>query len=154
MNNDDSPNQKYIFAIACFVIYVVVIVVLAMNVEAEETTWGRYTYLFQGVEAIVLAAVGWIFGKEVHRQQAKNAETRADAAQKEAAAKESELAKVKTNLSNLRSYIKSHAPMDNGMPETVTGMTESDKSNATNTVEQSAMGKWSELIQFSDSLDF
>ncbi len=41
---------------------------------AEELEWTRAVYLFSGVEAIVFAATGFLFGKEVHRKQAEKAE--------------------------------------------------------------------------------
>lgn len=50
-----------------------------------------------GYEAIAFAAAGYIFGKEVHRQQAENAGERADKAQgeaKEATAKGLKLAEA------------------------------------------------------------
>jgi hypothetical protein len=45
---------------------------LILHVSTDEETWKRYTYLLTGVEAVVFAAVGWLFGKEVHREQAEN----------------------------------------------------------------------------------
>jgi hypothetical protein len=52
----------------------VLVAYLIQNVAADEPTWQRYTYLLTGVEAVVFAAVGWLFGREVHREQAANAE--------------------------------------------------------------------------------
>lgn len=40
----------------------------------NEIVWGRYIYLLTGVEAIVFTAVGFIFGREVNRARAENAE--------------------------------------------------------------------------------
>ncbi len=50
----------------------------------NETAWNRAVFLFTGVETIVFAAVGFLFGKEVHRQQAVNAEDRAKDAEADA----------------------------------------------------------------------
>jgi lysylphosphatidylglycerol synthetase-like protein (DUF2156 family) len=47
---------------------------MLLDVDAADETWKRYTFLLTGVEAIVFAAVGWLFGKEVHREQAAKAE--------------------------------------------------------------------------------
>lgn len=44
---------------------------------ADETTWSRALYLFAGVEAIAFAAAGYVFGREVHRTRAEQAEARA-----------------------------------------------------------------------------
>jgi len=52
----------------------VLLAVLVLDIGADEETWKRYVYLLTGVEAILFTAIGWLFGKEVHREQAANAE--------------------------------------------------------------------------------
>jgi hypothetical protein len=47
---------------------------LLNHVAADATSWERYLYLLTGVEAIVFAAVGWLFGREVNRARAESAE--------------------------------------------------------------------------------
>jgi hypothetical protein len=49
---------------------------------ADERHWTRATYLFGSVEAIAFAAAGFLFGREVHRQQAAKAEQRAAEAER------------------------------------------------------------------------
>ena len=44
----------------------------------EEALWNRALALFGSVEAIAFTAAGYLFGREVHREQAKKAENRAD----------------------------------------------------------------------------
>jgi hypothetical protein len=44
----------------------------------NDTNWNRMIFIYGGIEAVAFAAVGWFFGKEVNRQRAENAETRAD----------------------------------------------------------------------------
>ena len=56
---------------------------------ADEVHWARRAMLYGAIEAIAFAAVGWVFGREVNRQRADNAETKA----KEAEAKALEEAK-------------------------------------------------------------
>jgi hypothetical protein len=51
--------------------------------KADEAEWARYVYLFGSIEAVAFAATGFLFGKEVHREQAKKAEERADEAQQQ-----------------------------------------------------------------------
>lgn len=43
------------------------------RVTGEELPWARLQYLFGAVEAIAFAGAGWLWGKEVHRQQAASA---------------------------------------------------------------------------------
>jgi hypothetical protein len=63
-----------IAAFAAFVAF------LLHEVGVSTASWERYVYLLSGVEAVVFAAVGWLFGKEVHREQAEKAEAGAQAA--------------------------------------------------------------------------
>lgn len=71
-------------AVLLLVFYVVFLLSLRQQIEAEELQWTRWIYLLSGVEAIAFAAAGYLFGKEVHRQQAENASQQAQDAQQEA----------------------------------------------------------------------
>jgi hypothetical protein len=46
--------------------------------KSADPTWQRFVYVFGGIEAVVFTAVGWLFGREVNRQQAVSATNRAD----------------------------------------------------------------------------
>jgi hypothetical protein len=70
-----------------FIVAIVVIAALAwfiqyllQNATKGETVWQRYTYLLSGVEAVAFAAAGYLFGKDVHRGTAQQAEQRAEEA--------------------------------------------------------------------------
>jgi hypothetical protein len=54
--------------------------------KVVEKVWSRRLYIFGAVEAIAFTAVGWVFGREVHRSEAKTAKEQAAAAQKSVAA--------------------------------------------------------------------
>ncbi|WP_347975584.1 hypothetical protein [Microbacterium sp. ProA8] len=78
-----------LLAIALVLIGVYVWGVFALFQTADdkgttELIWGRYTFLLAGLEAIVFTAVGWLFGREVNRKQAKQAEQATEQAQKKA----------------------------------------------------------------------
>lgn len=45
---------------------------------AEEGDWERLAFLYTGIEAIAFGAAGWLFGREVNRRRAEEAEERAD----------------------------------------------------------------------------
>lgn len=51
------------------------------NTEITPETWDRYTYLFRSLEALAYSAAGFLFGREVNRQRAENAEANADKSQ-------------------------------------------------------------------------
>lgn len=60
------------------------IVFLVGKVSSTQSEWDRYIYLLGGVEAVVFAAIGWFFGKEVHREQAQAATKQANTATQQA----------------------------------------------------------------------
>ena len=68
-----------LFAASCWVLYQA-----ADNADVTETLWGRYVYIFGALEAIVFTAVGWIFGREVHRTAAEAASQDAARSRQEA----------------------------------------------------------------------
>ena len=68
-----------LFAASCWVLYRT-----ADKAGVTETLWGRYVYIFGALEAMVFTAVGWIFGREVHRTAAEVASQDAARAHQEA----------------------------------------------------------------------
>ena len=64
----------YAIAIGVLIAYGFFIYFLIGKADAEELDWSRLIYLFSGVEAIVFAAAGFLFGREVNRKRAENAE--------------------------------------------------------------------------------
>lgn len=88
-----------IFAFGAFVIY------LMTHLALDDKSWTRATYLFNGVEAIVFAAAGWFFGKEIQRQRAENAEQRAAVADGQARQATEEAVKAKRDGETLTRVI-------------------------------------------------
>jgi hypothetical protein len=68
-----------LFAILGFAGFVALITMLLSNnsTSMSEVLWGRYVYLLAGIETLTFTAVGWLFGKEVHRGQAEAAQHQA-----------------------------------------------------------------------------
>ncbi len=64
----------YIVAIMVLIAYGFFISFLIGKVGAKDPDWSRLIYLFSGVEAIVFTAAGFLFGREVNRRRAENAE--------------------------------------------------------------------------------
>ena len=52
------------------------------QMAASELQWARLQYLFGAVQAVAFAGAGWLWGREVHREQADRAESRLDKAQR------------------------------------------------------------------------
>jgi hypothetical protein len=59
-------------------------VLYTMIETTNEATWHRLIFLYGGIEAIAFAAAGYLFGREVSRKHAENAEERADQKTQEA----------------------------------------------------------------------
>jgi hypothetical protein len=76
----------------------------------EETLWNRSLVLFGSVEAIAFTAAGYLFGKEVHREQAQKAEQRADEKTAEAGAARAAAAEAKAKGESLKKAIEAKQP--------------------------------------------
>src|SRR5215212_6276137 len=77
---------QFVVTILLLLAFAVLVIVLTISADTgDETTWQRRVYLFGAVQAIVFTAVGWLFGREVHRSAAESAKDDADAAKQDAA---------------------------------------------------------------------
>jgi hypothetical protein len=77
------------FAVVLVVVFVVAGIILWQFVDndgIDEARWHRYVYVFSAYHALVFTAVGWIFGREVHRSTAERAITDAKEGRQEATA--------------------------------------------------------------------
>jgi hypothetical protein len=97
---------KAVVTAALIAAFAALIAFLLSEVGASQASWERYVYLLSGVEAVVFAAVGWLFGKEVHREQAEKAEANAEEATTKHLAAATEAATEKaTGLSLARAVV-------------------------------------------------
>lgn len=70
-----KENVTLMVSVVALVAYFVALFWLAVRADdAKAGVWERYVYLLTGVEAVVFAAVGWLFGKEVNRGKAELAD--------------------------------------------------------------------------------
>lgn len=92
-------SVPYIIAVGALIAYGFFIYFLLGKVDADEREWSRSLLLFSGVEAIVFAAAGFLFGREVNRKRAQNAEEAKKLAEKQKeAAKKQEVEERKNAL--------------------------------------------------------
>jgi hypothetical protein len=112
----------------------------------EEALWNRSMTLFGSVEAIAFTAAGYLFGKEVHREQAQKAEQRAEQRTTEAAAAKAAAAEANAKGQSLRHAIEAKQPVTPGTPidESVRGQT--------GEMDARAHGHLSELATLAQSL--
>lgn len=74
--SDDSHwRSQFWVTVALLVALVVVSVVLLASANTKESVWQHRTYVFAAVDAVALTAIGWLFGREVHRGEAQAAKT-------------------------------------------------------------------------------
>jgi len=78
MNGDKTPLDLKdwvapIVAVLLLIGLIIFYVILLQNLNAATEAWQRLTYISGGIEAIAFAAAGYLFGKEVNRQQAQDA---------------------------------------------------------------------------------
>lgn len=77
---------QFTVAVVLLVAFGALVVLMLMVANApDETVWQRRVYLFGAMEAIVFTAVGWLFGREVHRSAAETAKQDATEAKHDAA---------------------------------------------------------------------
>ena len=79
-----GASWRWLFWAAIAIVFAYVVFVLLAFVRADdklpETDWSRSVYVLLGVEALAFTAVGWLFGREVHRGEAQEAQKHADEA--------------------------------------------------------------------------
>lgn len=100
----DSPDTGvswkdgivYGVAVLALIGFAVLVLFLFLKAPgASELEWTRSVYLLSAVEAVAFAAAGFLFGKEVHRQQAEKAEEQAAEAQIQAVAAQNDASEAK-----------------------------------------------------------
>jgi hypothetical protein len=94
-----------VVTVGALVGFAIFVVYLLVDISADETAWSRRAYLFAAVEAITFAGVGWLFGKEVHRERAETAEKRADTAETKAESASAEAVRYRERGISLRQAI-------------------------------------------------
>jgi type VI protein secretion system component VasK len=80
----DMNSVRAVITIVLLAAFCAFVVYMLGQLDLAENEWQRLVWVFSGFEAIVFAAVGWFFGREVNRARADKAEANADAAQKDA----------------------------------------------------------------------
>jgi hypothetical protein len=82
---NDHWRPLFVVTMALLVAFGVLIVVMMATADTDsEIQWQRQVFLFGAAEAIVFTAVGWLFGREVHRTEAISARKDAEEAKKTA----------------------------------------------------------------------
>lgn len=105
-----TPAKVAVFWVSVLVLFSFGIFTLYLigQADAAELKWTRLVYLYGGVEAIVFAAVGAVFGTSVQRrnveaseERAKEADSEAEAAKSRAQQAESEAMKGRALRANV-----------------------------------------------------
>lgn len=115
-----TPSRWFAMFVAIVLVlfFLAACVVLYLRVgHISNDDWSKYIKLFEALGPLVGLAVGWTFGKEVHRKEAENAATRADKERQDA-----ERAHKRTDaLAGAILAIKTHARNANDATGDVSG---------------------------------
>lgn len=65
-------------AIAAFVSYAALIIVMVLSRNSEEVAWSRLVYIFASIQALAFAAAGALWGTTVNQARAEKAESAAE----------------------------------------------------------------------------
>src|SRR4051812_24624053 len=73
-----SPTRRFAELLAAMLVGVYLLACLGLYIEAGDNRWDNRIKIFAALGPLVGLAVGWVFGKEVHRQAATDAKRDAD----------------------------------------------------------------------------
>ncbi|GIM92004.1 hypothetical protein Ato02nite_037970 [Paractinoplanes toevensis] len=113
--------------------FAALVVTMIWIADGDDAVWQRRVFVFGAVEALVFTAVGWLFGREVHRSAAQSAQSAADTANQaadqarteaqteatQAAAARVAAAEADTKLQAVRAAAVAGAPGARGGPQDV-----------------------------------
>jgi hypothetical protein len=100
---------QFTVAAALLMAFVVLTVFMLSWADAPDEVWKNRVFVFSSVEAIVFTAVGWIFGREVHRTQAESARKDAVDAKEAASKKADEAAEERAKGMRLAGAVETFA---------------------------------------------
>jgi hypothetical protein len=106
-NNHFIESPKFKLAVIILIFYLAFMAYLIFNIDIDETHWGRFLFLFTGIEAIVFAAVGYVFGRDVSRRAEASAEKNTKDAKKEKEEANKKTHSVKEDLIRLQEAVLS-----------------------------------------------
>lgn len=114
-NTGPAINAIFWVGVALVVVYISGLAyVLFGEVGADDRTWARVIYILGGIETLAFAATGYIFGREVNRERAVNAEEKADDAQKGSEEAKARAAASEANGKALAQAIQAKAAISAG----------------------------------------
>jgi hypothetical protein len=121
-------NRQYAVTIALLIGFAVLVAVMIWLAGGDDRVWQRRVYLFGAVEAIVFTAIGWLFGREVHRSSAETARRDAETAKHEAEVARTEAkegavqaAAAEQKVNAVRAAARAAQPSSRGGPQDVSG---------------------------------
>ena len=101
--NDPMPAWRWSLVLAVAILILLVFVFFAWwmvdhsDDSVKEEVWNRRLIVFSAVEAIAFTAIGWVFGREVHRSEVNTAKQQGEAAKQDAAAAKQDADKARVD---------------------------------------------------------
>ena len=125
-----GASWRWLFFAAMAIVAAYIGFVLLAFVRADdalpETDWSRSVYVLLGVEALAFTAVGWLFGREVHRGEAKEAQKHADEAKQVATLEKNRADSAKDTAAQERSRAEAAQTKGHILARAVHSLTEAD----------------------------
>ena len=112
------------FLTIVFVISLGIIFYFLSTTSMGDPTWGHYAYLLAALQAVTAGAVGWLFGSQVHRGEAKmaaegmtNAESHAASADQRASTAEQSTMQGKVLAAQVMAHARLMDSMASSLPQ-------------------------------------
>jgi hypothetical protein len=123
---NESPAEKPVTrfrdfaaaAVACVALtaFGAFVIALLLMLDREEVSWTRAVYLLNGVEAIAFAAAGYLFGREVNRGRAQNAEALAQTERNRATQAEAKGQTLSQQIREAAGWMRPRTPFLESVP--------------------------------------
>ncbi len=82
-SKDARAVMAPVVTVCALIVLLVAILYLIGQTSSSDLVWTRTVYALTPIVTIAFAAAGWLFGREVHRQEVVNAQAQAEQAQDE-----------------------------------------------------------------------
>ena len=104
----DDGHWRWQFGVTVVLLAVVTLigVFLLTKAASDDIVWQRRLYVYGTFEPMAFAAIGWLFGRELHRGEAKLAKASAEQARKDEATAREEAAGATKRETELRGKVE------------------------------------------------
>jgi|GEM_PF-5686614 len=117
MMKDEMAILVASFLTLVFVITLGVVFYFLSTTSMSDPTWGHYVYLLAALQTVTAAAIGWLFGSQVHRVDADMAENSMKKAEGRASTAEQSAMQGKVLAAQVMAHAKLVESMESDLPQ-------------------------------------